>query len=100
MLNMNRSSCPSGSGYVPSCSMGFCVASTKNGFGSIIVSPLAVTECSCIAASRAAGDRVLLHRLERARLRSRRRAVDLVGQENVREHRSAHELEGSAAAGA
>src|SRR5665811_2096904 len=29
-MNMKRSSCASGSGYVPSCSMGFCVAKTKN----------------------------------------------------------------------
>src|ERR1700685_3569096 len=28
-----RSRCASGSGYGPSCSMGFCVASTKNGSG-------------------------------------------------------------------
>ena len=29
--SMNRSSWASGSGYVPSCSIGFCVAMTKNG---------------------------------------------------------------------
>ena len=28
MWNMNRSSCASGSGYVPSSSIGFCVAKT------------------------------------------------------------------------
>ena len=32
-LSMKRSSWASGSGYVPSCSIGFCVASTKNGSG-------------------------------------------------------------------
>ena len=51
---MNRSSCASGSGYVPSCSIGFCVASTKNGSGSRCVWPAAVTACSCIACSSAA----------------------------------------------
>ena len=54
MSNRNRSSCASGSGYVPSCSIGFCVASTKNGSGKRIVSPAAVTLCSCIASSSAA----------------------------------------------
>ena len=51
---MNRSSCASGSGYVPSCSSGFWVASTKNGRSSGYVSPAAVTRCSCMASSRAA----------------------------------------------
>ena len=51
---MKRSSCASGSGYVPSCSIGFCVASTKNGSGSACVCPAAVTACSCIAWSSAA----------------------------------------------
>ena len=30
---MKRSTCASGSGYVPSDSIGFCVASTRNGVG-------------------------------------------------------------------
>ena len=54
MSNRKRSSCASGSGYVPSCSIGFCVASTKNGSGSGIESPATVTRCSCIASSSAA----------------------------------------------
>ena len=52
--NMKRSSCASGSGYVPSCSIGFCVASTKNGFGNSYVRPATVTLRSCIACSSAA----------------------------------------------
>ena len=40
---MKRSSCASGSGYVPSCSIGFCVARTKNGSGRRYVCPAAVT---------------------------------------------------------
>src|SRR3989449_6858438 len=51
---MKRSSCASGRGYVPSCSIGFCVASTKNGAGKGWVWPAAVTWCSCIAWSSAA----------------------------------------------
>ena len=54
MLNMKRSSCASGSGYVPSSSIGFCVASTKNGRSSGYVRPAAVTWYSCIASSSAA----------------------------------------------
>ena len=34
ILNMKRSSWASGSVYVPSCSIGFCVANTRNGRGS------------------------------------------------------------------
>ena len=49
-----RSSCASGSGYVPSYSIGFCVASTMNGRGSGRVSPSVVTWRSCIASSSAA----------------------------------------------
>ena len=51
---MKRSSCASGSGYVPSCSIGFCVARTKNGFGSSSDLPCAVTWPSCIASRSAA----------------------------------------------
>src|SRR3712207_6871617 len=36
---------------------------------------------------------VLLHRLEQRRLGARRRAVDLVGEHDVREHRPPHEAE-------
>ena len=52
-LNRKRSSCASGSGYVPSISIGFCVARTKNGSGSVWVVRPAVTRRSCIASSRA-----------------------------------------------
>ena len=41
--SMNRSSCASGSGYVPSCSIGFCVAITMNGVPSGWVSVSTVT---------------------------------------------------------
>ena len=79
-MNMKRSSCASGSGYVPSCSIGFCVASTKNGSGSAM--PLA-----------ADGDLLLLHRFEQRGLRLRRRAVDFVGQDDVGEDRPRQEPE-------
>ena len=81
--NMKRSSCASGSGYVASCSIGFCVASTKNGSGSACVWP-------------GGGDGVLLHRLQQRGLRLWRGAVDLVGEDDVREHRALHELEDAA----
>ncbi len=51
---MNRSSWASGSGYVPSCSIGFWVAITKKGSGRCIVSWPTVTSRSCIACKRAA----------------------------------------------
>jgi hypothetical protein len=71
---------------VPSCSMGFCVASTKNGGSSVI---------------RLAGrrDRPLLHRLEQGGLRLGRRPVDLVGEHDVREDRPLHEAEDAPARG-
>ena len=47
-LNRNRSSCASGSGYVPSISIGFWVASTKNGAGSGLPVPETVTLPSCM----------------------------------------------------
>ena len=47
-LNMKRSTWASGSGYVPSCSIGFCVASTRNGSGRRYVSSPIVTWRSCI----------------------------------------------------
>jgi hypothetical protein len=72
MRIMKRSSCDSGSGKVPTCSEGFCVAMTKNGVGRRRVSPFG-------------GDLVLLHRLEQRRLRLRRGAVDLVGEDHLGE---------------
>jgi len=53
ILAMKRSSCASGSGCVPSCSIGFCVAKTKNGFSSAYVFPPTLTERSCIASNKA-----------------------------------------------
>ena len=50
---MNRSTCASGSGYVPSDSMGFCVAITRKGWGTRWVSRPIVTCCSCITSSSA-----------------------------------------------
>src|ERR671937_16590 len=45
---MNRSTCASGSGYVPSDSIGFCVAMTRNGSGTGYVLWPIVTCRSCI----------------------------------------------------
>src|SRR6266850_4718200 len=53
-LNMKRSSWSSGSGYVPSSSIGFCVARPEKGRSSRYVRPAAVTWYSCIASSSAA----------------------------------------------
>src|SRR6266508_2244769 len=50
---MNRSTCASGSGYVPSVSIGFCVAITRNGSGTQLLSPAIVTWRSCITSSNA-----------------------------------------------
>ena len=50
---MKRSTCASGSGYVPSDSIGFCVASTRNGAGTWCVSWPIVTWRSCITSSSA-----------------------------------------------
>src|SRR6478672_2099100 len=50
---MNRSTCASGSGYVPSDSIGFWVASTRNGLGTGNVWRPIVTWCSCITSSSA-----------------------------------------------
>ena len=49
-----RSSWASGSAYVPSCSIGFCVATTRNGRGRRYVVPSTVTWRSCMASSSAA----------------------------------------------
>ena len=51
---MNRSSSASGSGYVPSNSIGFCVANTVKLSGSSCEVPSTVTRRSCIASSSAA----------------------------------------------
>src|SRR5262245_47017595 len=53
-LNMKRSSWASGSGYVPSCSIGFCVARTKKSRGRGWLWPSTVTVRSCMASSSAA----------------------------------------------
>ena len=50
---MKRSSCASGSGYVPSDSIGFCVAITRNGDGTGSVCLPSVTWRSCITSSSA-----------------------------------------------
>ena len=50
---MKRSTWASGSGYVPSDSIGFCVAMTRNGSGTRCVSWPIVTWCSCITSSSA-----------------------------------------------
>src|SRR5215204_1998204 len=50
---MKRSTCASGSGYVPSVSIGFCVAMTRKGSGTLCVSPAIVTWRSCITSSSA-----------------------------------------------
>ena len=69
---MKRSTCASGSGYVPSDSIGFCVAITRNG--------------SRHRMGRVADrDLALLHHLEQRRLHLRRGAVDLVGEQEVAE---------------
>ena len=53
VATIKRSSCPSGSGYVPRNSSGFWVAITKNGSGKLRVSPSTVTWPSAIASSSA-----------------------------------------------
>ena len=50
---MKRSRWASGSWYTPSLSIGFCVATTKNGAGTGWVIPPIVTWCSCITSSSA-----------------------------------------------
>ena len=50
---MKRSSCASGSGYVPSDSIGFCVAMTRNGDGTGYEVWAIVTWRSCITSSSA-----------------------------------------------
>ena len=50
---MKRSTCASGRAYVPSVSMGFCVASTRKGSGTLSGSWPIVTWRSCITSSSA-----------------------------------------------
>ena len=78
ILKRKRSSWDSGSSKTPECSYGFCVAMTRKGSGKLV--HLAVDR-----------DLALLHRLEEGGLRARRRAVDLVGEEDVREHGAGQE---------
>src|SRR5919198_267661 len=54
MRIVKRSSCASGRGYVPSYSIGFCVAITTNGRASSYVAPSTVTCCSCMHSRSAA----------------------------------------------
>ena len=53
ILSMKRSTWASGSGYVPSCSIGFCVAMTRNRPSSGKVCSPMVTCRSCMASSKA-----------------------------------------------
>ena len=77
---MKRSTWASGSGYVPSASIGFSVARTMNGVGTLNVSWPIVTWCSCMT-SRSA-DWTLAGR-----------AVDLVGEQEVGEDGAGLDLE-------
>ena len=54
ILNRKRSNCASGKRYVPSCSIGFCVAITKKGFSKTYVVPSAVIWRSSITSNKAA----------------------------------------------
>ena len=76
----NRSRCASGSGYTPSLSIGFCVASTMNGAGTGCVTPPIETWRSAMTSSSAdctfAG-----------------RPVDLVGEHDVGEDRAELDVE-------
>jgi hypothetical protein len=85
MRSRKRSSCDSGKGKVPIWLEGFWVAMTKNGSGSGRVSPSVVTCPSSMASSRAL-------------CVFGRGAVDLVGQQHLREHRSGQEPETAALA--
>ena len=77
-----RSSCASGSRYVPACSTGFCVAMTRNG------TPHRTRH-------RVDRDLALLHHFEQRRLGLGARTVDLVGEHDVGEDRPGVELEGA-----
>jgi hypothetical protein len=65
---------------VPSISSGFCVATTRNGSASGV-------------AGAVDGDLMLLHRLQKRRLRLRGGPVDLVGDDDLREDGARLELE-------
>ena len=75
-----RSSWASGSGKVPSWSMGFCVAMTQKRRLQLVRHAVD-------------GDAALGHRLQQARLGPRRGPVDLVGQHDLGEDRAGTELE-------
>ena len=64
-----RSIWASGSLYVPSCSIGFCVAITMNGCGTSCVTPSTVTFCASMTSSSA--DWVFGDALERLADRAR-----------------------------
>ena len=80
---MKRSTCASGSGYVPSVSIGFCVAITRNGSGTLCVSPAIVTWRSCITSSSAlctfAGARLISSASSRLREHRAERRRELAG---------------------
>ncbi len=77
---MNRSSCASGSGNVPSWSTGFWVAMTIERLLEIV--------------GRAIDrDTALGHRFQQRRLGPRCGPIDFVGQQDLSEHRSSTELE-------
>src|SRR6266550_2687275 len=63
---MKRSTCASGRAYVPSVSIGFCVAMTRKGSGTLCVSRPIVTCRSCMT--------------------SRSALCTFAGEEEVREH--------------
>ena len=106
-LKMNRSSCASGRGYVPSISIGFCVASTKKGDGSRLACPDTVTLPSCMPSSSAdcvfgvarftsSASRILPNigpALELELLPSRRVLDDHVGADDVARHEVGSELD-------
>ena len=64
-----RSSCDSGSGYVPACSWGFWVASTMNGSGRRRGAPSTETWASAIASSRQLCVRGVVRLISSARTR-------------------------------
>ena len=78
-LKRKRSSCASGSGYVPTESSGFCGHHEEE-----------VVE---LVADVVDGDLLLGHRLEQGRLHLGGGAVDLVNEQHRREHRAAAEGE-------
>ena len=80
---MNRSTCASGSAYVPSVSIGFWVARTRNGSGTLWVSRPIVTWRSCITSSSAlwtlAGARLISSASSRFVKTGPERGVELAG---------------------